>query len=89
MRETLITRQPLKGENDDYDSENFWITGGLPSIEGGGDGHWWREKGGVINSGVNSAKSVIKVESRRGHVSSTNDFSESVREITVITIVVI
>ena len=36
LRETFITRQPPKGENDDYDSENFWITGGIPSVGGGG-----------------------------------------------------
>ena len=23
----FIKRQPLKGENDDYDNKNFWISG--------------------------------------------------------------
>ena len=29
--EKFITRQPPKGEKDDYDSENSWISDGLPS----------------------------------------------------------
>jgi len=28
----FIIRQPPKGEKDDYDSENSWISDGLPSI---------------------------------------------------------
>ena len=27
----FIKWQPPKGENDDYDNENFWISGWLPS----------------------------------------------------------
>jgi len=42
-----------------------------------------------VDVGVGGAKSVIKVESRRGHEWSAKDFSESVREITVVGIVVI
>ena len=30
-REKFIIRQPPIGENDDYDSENSWISDGLPS----------------------------------------------------------
>jgi len=30
-REKFITRQPPIGEKDDYDSENSWISDGLPS----------------------------------------------------------
>ena len=29
--EKFITRQPPMGEKDDYDSENSWISGELPS----------------------------------------------------------
>jgi len=29
-RGIFITRQPPKGEKDDYDIENSWISGGLP-----------------------------------------------------------
>ena len=29
--EKFIIRQPPKGEKDDYDSENSWISDGLPS----------------------------------------------------------
>ena len=60
------------GENDDYDK----ISGGLPSSRrrrrrGGrrGERRSWREEGGAIkvDGAVDGAKSVIKVESRRGH----------------------
>ena len=30
-KEKFITRQPPIGEKDDYDSENSWISDGLPS----------------------------------------------------------
>jgi len=30
-REKFIIRQPPIKEKDDYDSENFWISDGLPS----------------------------------------------------------
>jgi len=30
-RGKLMTRPPPKGGRDDYDSENSWISGGLPS----------------------------------------------------------
>ena len=49
--EKFITRQPSIGEKDDYDSENSWISDGLPSSSRRrrrGDGRWevgeWREK---------------------------------------------
>ena len=49
--EKFIIRQPPMGEKDDYDSENSWISDGLPNssrrIRRGG-GRWevgeWREK---------------------------------------------
>jgi len=50
-RYKFIIRQPPIGEKDDYDSENFWISDGLPSSSRRrrkGDGRWevaeWREK---------------------------------------------
>jgi len=50
-REKFIIRQPPIGEKDDYDSENSWISDGLPSSSGmrrTGDGRGgereWREK---------------------------------------------
>jgi len=49
--ENFIIRQPPTGEKDDYDSENSWISNGLPSSSRRrrrGDGRWevgeWREK---------------------------------------------
>ena len=49
--EKFITRQPPTGEKDDYDSENSWISDGLPSNSRRrrrGGGRWevgeWREK---------------------------------------------
>jgi len=47
----FIKRQPPIGEKDDYDSENSWISDGLPRISRRrrrGGGRWevgeWREK---------------------------------------------
>jgi len=49
--EKIIIRQPPIGEKDDYDSENFWISDGLPSRsrrrrrgDGRGEVGEWREK---------------------------------------------
>ena len=49
--EKFIIRQPPMGEKDDYDSENSWISDGLPSSSRRrrrGGGTWevreWREK---------------------------------------------
>ena len=49
--EKFIIRQPPKGEKDDYDSENSWISDGLPTSSRRrrrGGGRWevgeWREK---------------------------------------------
>ena len=49
--EKFIIRQPPTGEKDDYDTENSWISDGLPSSSRRrrrGDGRWevgeWREK---------------------------------------------
>jgi len=46
-----MIRQPPIGEKDDYDSENSWISDGLPSSsrmrrtgDGRGEGGEWREK---------------------------------------------
>ena len=72
-RGKFITRQPPIGEKDDYDSENFKISDGLPSSsrrrmrgEGRGEGGEWREKwkASGVDVGVDSAKSEIKVERR-------------------------
>jgi len=50
-REKFIIRQPPIGEKDDYDSENSWISDGLPNSsrrrrrgDGRGEGGEWREK---------------------------------------------
>jgi len=50
-RKKFITRQPPKGEKDDYDSENSWISDVLPSSSRRrrrgdvmGEGGEWREK---------------------------------------------
>ena len=57
------------GEKDDYDSENSWISDGLPSSSrrrsgGRWEGGEWREKGGAIKVvvDVDGAKSEIRVE---------------------------
>jgi len=75
-REKFIIRQPPIGERDDYDSENSWISDGLPSSsrrstrgEGRGEareGSEWGEKWSArrVDVGVDSAKSEIKVERR-------------------------
>ena len=49
--EKFILRQTPMGEKDDYDSENSWISDGLPSSrrrrrrgDGRGEGGEWREK---------------------------------------------
>jgi len=49
--EKFIIREPPTGEKDDYDSENSWISDGLPSSSRRrrrGGGRWevgeWREK---------------------------------------------
>ena len=97
-REKFITRQPTTGEKDDYDSENSWISEGLPGSsrrksrgEGRGKGGRGREKASAseVEVGVDGAKSGIKVERRCVPECSTEDFAESVIEITVIGIVVI
>ena len=50
-REKLVIRQPPIGGKDDYDSENSWISDGLPSSSRRrrrGGGRWevgeWRKK---------------------------------------------
>ena len=57
------------------DSENSWISDGLPSSsrrrrrgEGRREGGGWREKGSTmeVNVGFDSAKKEIKVKRRRG-----------------------
>ena len=55
-----MTRQPPKGGKDDYDSENFWISRGLPNSssrrkrngEGRGQKGDWREKWSAIEGDV-------------------------------------
>jgi len=73
-REKFITRQPPIWEKDDYDSENSWISEGLPSSsrrwirgEGRGEGGSGREKASAseVDVGVDGAKSETKVERRR------------------------
>jgi len=74
----IVTRQPLTRGNDDYDGEDSWSSGELPSSRrrrkrgGGGEGG---ESGEQVDSGVDGAKSVVKVESRRGYERSAEDFS--------------
>jgi len=74
--EKFIIRQPPIGRKEDYNSENCWISEGLPSCRGGrrrgegrGEGEGGREKvsASKVNVGVDGSKSDIKVERRRGH----------------------
>jgi len=74
-RQKSITRQPPIGEKYGYDSENSWISDGLPSSSrrrrrGKGRGKWeeWREKGRTmeVDVGVDSVKEEFKVKRRRG-----------------------
>ena len=63
-REKFITRQPRIGEKDDYDSENSWISDGLPSSSRRrrrGEGRAME-----VDVGVDGAKEEIKVKRRRG-----------------------
>jgi len=78
------------GEKDDFDSENSWITEGLPSSsrrrskgEGRRRGTRRREKvsASEVDLGVDGAKSEIKVERRLVPERSAEDFAESVIEI--------
>jgi len=75
-REIFITRQPPIGGKDHCDSENSWISEGLPSSSrrrsreeggGGGGGGEGREKvsASKVDVGVDGAESEIKVERRR------------------------
>jgi len=50
-REKFIIRQPPIGEKDDYDSENSWISDGLPSSS--------RRRS--INSTVDTARAIVCV----------------------------
>jgi len=71
----FITRQPPIGEKDcDSDSENSWISEGLPSSsrrrsrgEGRKEGGREREKASAseVDVGVDGAQSETKVERRR------------------------
>jgi len=70
-RKKFNTRRPPIGEKDDYNSENSWISDGLPSSsrrrrrgEGRGEAGEWREKcsASEVDVGVDGAKSEIKVE---------------------------
>ena len=81
-----------------FDSKNSWILKGLPSSsrrrrrgEGRRKGGGGREKvsASEVDVGVDGTKSEIKVETRRGHGCSAEDFSEIAIEITVVGIVVI
>jgi len=69
----FIRRQPPIGGKDDYDSENSWISEGLPSSsrkmrrgKGRGEGGGKRETASAseVDVGVDGAKSEIKVERR-------------------------
>ena len=68
-------RQPPIGGKDDDDSENSWISDGLPSSsrrrrrgEGRGKGGEWRGKWSAVEVDVevDGAKKEIKVKRRRG-----------------------
>jgi len=74
-REKYITKQPPIGEKDDHDSENSWISSGLPSSSrrrrkgnGRGEGGEWREKGSAmeVDVGVDGAEKEFKGKRRRG-----------------------
>jgi len=80
--EIFITKQPTIGGKDDYDSENSWISEGLPGSsrrksrgEGRGKGGRGREKASAseVEVGVDGAKSEIKIERRRVPECSTED----------------
>jgi len=56
-RYKFIIRQPPIGEKDDYDSENFWISDGLPSSSrrrrrGNGGGRWESGERSEVNRTV-------------------------------------
>jgi len=60
----FITRQPPIGEKDEYDSENSWISDGLPSSsrrrrggEGRGEGGEWRS--GEVEMGTQKIQKIL------------------------------
>jgi len=73
-REKFIIRQPPIGEKDDYDSENSWISDGLPSSssrkrrrgEGRGEGGVWREKWSASEVDVELTVPKARSRSREG-----------------------
>jgi len=71
VREKFIIRQAPIEEKNDYDSENSWISDGLPSSSRRrrrdnvrGEGEEWREmcNASEVDVDVDGAKSEIKVE---------------------------
>jgi len=69
----IVTRQPLTRGNDDYDSENSWSSGEVPSSRrrrkrgGGGEGGESGEKvGGRSKSTVESTAPKVSLRSRAG-----------------------
>ena len=74
----FITRQPPIGEKDDYDSENSWISDGLPSSSRRwrrGGGRWevgeWRESQVQARSTLTST--APKARSRSGGVATLDE----------------
>jgi len=67
--EKFIIRQPPKGEKDDYDSENSWISDGLPSSSR-------RRNGGGVEGHARTVDSGFKtVSAESGQIRKNRTFS--------------
>ena len=60
--EKFIIRQPPIGENDDYDSENSWISDGLPSSSR------WEVGGGSVEREVSASEIDVDVDGIKSQI---------------------
>jgi len=93
--EKFIIRQPPMGEKDDYDSENSWISDGLPSStrrRRRGGGRWESGERNEVQARSMLTSTAPKARSRSGAVATLDEvarISLSVIEIAVIAIAVV
>ena len=70
--EKFIIRQPLIGEKDDYDSENSWISDGLPSRRRG-DGRWESGESSEVHERPSVTSTAPKARSRSRGVATLDE----------------
>ena len=76
--EKFIIRQPPMGEKDDYDSENSWISGGLPNQaeEGGeevGGERWESGERSEVQARSTLTSTAPKARPRSGEVATLDE----------------